>query len=157
MICNKSDGMSWLISWLILSVVVWLFSCSSTCCCDESLAWWYGRVGCFWWTMELTWCVDSECFLFSFEASGKSDLEGLNLQRKLWWLTLLLIFGQLSERCSSPRRAAQFMGCMEIFLNFPRQSAWNLSHDLAEKVVATGLNQAIGKHGDHPWKCDPDR
>ena len=49
------------------------------------------------------------------------------------------------------------MRCVEILLNFPGQSARNLAHDLAQQVVATGLNEAIGEHGDHSGKCDPDR
>ena len=48
------------------------------------------------------------------------------------------------------------MACMEIFLHFPGETPGNLAHNLAQQVVAAGLNQAIRKQRDHLGKVNPN-
>jgi hypothetical protein len=45
---------------------------------------------------------------------------------------------------------------MEIFLHFPGETPGNLPHNLAQKVIATGLNQPVREQGDHLGQVNPN-
>ena len=45
---------------------------------------------------------------------------------------------------------------MEIFLHFPGEPPGNLAHNLAQEMIATGLNEPVWKKRDHLGKVNPN-